>query len=86
MNRRAKELYEELGPMLFARANRVLKDEKAAKEVTLAAVDDLSQAGKLTKLELARRGRDLVKHYCKARGAKVFDSIMPSDPAFKPNR
>ena len=80
MNRRAKELYEELGPMLFARACRVLKDEKAAKEVTLAVIDELAGAGKMTGLDLARRGRELVKHHCLARGSTVFDSIMPGDP------
>jgi len=85
MRRRAKELYEELGPMLFARACRVLKDEQAAQEVTLAVVDELAQAAKMTRLELARRGRELVKHHCAARGAKAFDSLMPGVPN-KPSR
>ncbi len=79
MSRRTKELQEELGPMLFARANRVLKDEKVAKEVTLAVIDELARAGEMTKLDLAKRGRELVKHHCAARGVAVFDSIMPAD-------
>ena len=83
MNRRAKELYDELGPMLFARACRVLKDEQAAREVTLAVIDELAGAGKLPPLDLARRGRALVKHHCAARGIKVFDSIMPGEPPTK---
>ncbi len=80
MSRRSKELYEELGPMLFARACRVLKDEKVAQEVTLAVVDELARAEKMTKLELAKRGRDLVKHHCAARGTATFDSLMPGEP------
>jgi hypothetical protein len=80
MNRRAKELYEELGPMLFARAARVLKNDKLAQEVTLAVIEELATAGKMTQLELARRGRDLVKHRCAAAGAAMFDSIMPGEP------
>ena len=84
MSRRSKELYEELGPMLFARARRVLKDEKAAAEVTLAVIDELAHAGKMTKLALARRGRELVRFHCASRGATVFDSITPD--AIKPSR
>ena len=66
--------------MLFARANRVLKDQEAAQEVTLAVIDELALAGKMTKLALARRGRDLVRFHCVSRGAKIFDSITPGDP------
>ncbi len=79
MSRRSQELHAQLGPMLFARAARVLKDDAAAKEITLAVIDELAQAGELSDLALARRGRELVKHHCAARGAKVFDSVMPAD-------
>ena len=85
MNRRSKELYTELGPMLFARANRTLKNDKAAQEITLAVVDELARAGKLPTIELAKRGRELVKHHLQARGNTVLDSLMPGDP-IKPAR
>lgn len=65
--------------MLFARANRTLKDDQVAREITLAVVDELARAGKLPKVELAKRGRALVKHHLVARGNKVFDSLMPGD-------
>ncbi len=81
MSRRTQELHAQLGPMLFARAARVLKDDAAAREVTLAVIDELALGAELTPLELGRRGRELVKHHCAARGAKVFDSIMPADGA-----
>ncbi len=81
MNAAARKLYEELGPMLFARANRVLANDRAAEEVTLAVVDELSKLGKLSRLQLARRGRELVKHHCALRGRSIFDSVSPGlDP------
>lgn len=66
--------------MLFARANRVLANDKAAEDVTLAVIDELSRGPRLPALQLARRGRELVKHHCAARGHRVFDSVTGVEP------
>ncbi len=79
MSERIKKLYEELGPMLFARASRVLKDETAAQEVTLVVIEELANEGKLSPLQLARKGRELVKHHCAIRSSNAFDSLLPGE-------
>lgn len=71
-------LYRELGPMLYARAKRVLADAAAAEQVAMAVVKELAKAEPMARLELVRHARELVRKQCEARdGATAFDSLVP---------
>ena len=75
---KVEALYRELGPTLYARARRVLSDDTAAEEVTMEVVKELAKLGEMSKLELARHARELVKQKCQARaGTTPFDSLVP---------
>ena len=71
-----ESLYKRVGPTLFARAQRVLKDDAQAQEVVQLVVIDLSRLGKLTDTELLKVGRDLLKKKLAGRGT-ALDSMSP---------
>ena len=71
-----ESLYKRVGPTLFARAQRVLKDDAQAQELVQLVVIDLSRLGKLSDSELLKLGRGLLKKKLEGRGA-VLDSMSP---------
>lgn len=72
-----KSLYARLGPVLYARALRVLGDEKAAEEVTKEVVIELAEREGKTDAELLREGRELLQTRCADRGKSSIDSLVP---------
>ncbi len=75
--RRVKELYRRLGPVLYARALRALKDPKAAEQLTKEVTIDLAKLGALSDAELLKRGRARLAELCKDRGKSTLDSLLP---------
>jgi hypothetical protein len=71
-----KSLYKRVGPTLFARAQRALKDDGAAQEMVQEVVIELSRLGEMTDAELLTMGRDILKKRLKKRGSDV-DSMTP---------
>jgi hypothetical protein len=72
-----KALYGRLGPVLYARALRVLGDEKAAEEVTKEVVIALAQLEGKTDAELLKEGRERLQQRCADRGKTSIDSLVP---------
>jgi hypothetical protein len=72
---RVKELYRRLGPVLYARANRVLKDPKAAERLTKVVTDELAGLGELSDAALLKRGRLRLAELCKEQGSGILDSM-----------
>ena len=72
------ELYKRVGPTLFARAQRVLKDDASAQSAVQEVVIELSRQGKLSDPELLKLGRELLKTQLEKRGA-VLDSMTPDE-------
>jgi DNA-directed RNA polymerase specialized sigma24 family protein len=71
-----KALYKKVGPTLFARAQRALKDDGAAQDVVQEVVIELSRLGDLSDAELLTTGRDILKKRLKQRGSDL-DSMNP---------
>ncbi|MBK7865448.1 MAG: hypothetical protein IPJ65_43990 [Archangiaceae bacterium] len=69
-----ESLYKKVGPTLFARAQRVLKDDAQAQELVQLVVIDLSRLGELDDAVLLKLGRDLLKKRLEGRGT-ALDSI-----------
>lgn len=78
-SRTLQTLYKRVGPTLFARAQRVLKDSEKAQEAVQHVVIELSRLGKLSDAELLKIGRDLLKKHIDKSGALVdsMDSMTP---------
>ncbi|MEW6433144.1 MAG: hypothetical protein AB1730_16695 [Myxococcota bacterium] len=81
-----KALYGRLGPVLYARALRVLDDEKAAEEVTKEVVIELALLQGKTDAELLKEGRERLQQRCSDRGKTSIDSLVPGLDAPKPPR
>jgi hypothetical protein len=73
-----KSLYKRVGPTLFARAQRALKDDTAAQEVVQSVVIELSKLGALSDEKLLTSGRKLLAKHLEARGS-ALDSLSPFD-------
>lgn len=73
---RFDELYRRLGPVLYARAIRVLKDQRLSEELTRDVVKELATLGDLPDAELLKRGREKLEAECATRG-KTLDSMIP---------
>lgn len=71
-----ESLYRRVGPTLFARAQRALKDDQKAQEVVQQVVIELSKVGTLTDEEALKLGRDLLKKQLELRGT-ALDSMGP---------
>ncbi|GMU62812.1 MAG: hypothetical protein AMXMBFR34_45750 [Myxococcaceae bacterium] len=85
--RDVKALYGRLGPVLYARALRVLADERAAEEMTKEVVIDLSALEGKDDAELLKVGRDLLQQRCADRGKTSIDSLVPGlDSPKKPKQ
>lgn len=69
-------LYKRVGPTLFARAQRALKDDAAAQELVQKVVIEMSRLGELNDTELLTLGRDLLKKHLEAKGTSL-DSMTP---------
>ncbi len=74
---RVEELYRELGPTLYARARRVLHDEKLAEQVTMEVVSELAKLKKVSRAELVKLAREDIKRRCEKHSNVVFDSLVP---------
>ena len=74
-----KALYKRLGPTLFARAQRVLKDDEKAQGVVQEVVIELSQLGDLSDAELLKLGRGILKRQLEKRG-NTLDSMGSMPP------
>ena len=70
------ELYKRVGPTLFARAQRVLKDDAQAQAIVQQVVIELSRLGNLNDEELLKMGRELLKVQLEKRGTSL-DSMTP---------
>ena len=77
-SRTLQALYKRVGPTLFARAQRALKDAEKAQEVVQQVVIELSRLGKLSDEELLKVGRDLLKKRLEKRGTSL-DSMQPGE-------
>ena len=55
-----KSIYKRVGPTLFARAQRALKDDAKAQEAVQEVVIELSRLGDLADAELLKLGRDIL--------------------------
>jgi hypothetical protein len=71
-------LYKRVGPTLFARAQRALKDDAQAQEVVQLVVIELSRLSQLDDTELLKHGRDLLKQQLEKRGC-TLDSMTPDE-------
>ncbi len=80
---RTKELYKRLGPVLYARAHRVLKNRALAEDITKQAVSEISQLEGLSDAELLKKGRARLAELCKEQGSAALDSLLPSHPPKK---
>ena len=74
---RAEELYRELGPALYARARRVLNDDKLAEQITMEVVTELARLKKVSRAELIKLAREEIKRRCEKHSNVVFDSLVP---------
>ena len=74
-----KALYKRVGPTLFARAQRALKDDAKAQQVVQEVVIELSRLGDLSDAEAAKVGRGILKRVLESRGSAVdsMDSMNP---------
>ena len=71
-------LYKRVGPTLFARAQRALKDDAQAEDVVQQVVLELSRLGELKDAELLKLGRDLLKRKLAKKGSSL-DSMQPGE-------
>ena len=71
-----KALYKRVGPTLFARAQRALKNDAQAQEAVQNVVIELSRLGSLKDDELLTMGRKLLAAHLEKKGA-VLDSMQP---------
>jgi hypothetical protein len=63
---RVRALYKKLGPVLYARAHRVLKNRQLAEDLTRQAVTEVAAAGvELSDAELLRKARSRLAELCK---------------------
>jgi predicted XRE-type DNA-binding protein len=75
-SRTLQALYKRVGPSLFARAQRALKDDQKAQEIVQLVVIELSRLGELSDAEISRLGRELLKKQLEKRGSTI-DSMNP---------
>lgn len=76
--RSAKELYRRLAPVLYARAQRALKDPKLAEQLTHEVAVELAKLPEsLTDAELLKKGRARLAQLCKERNSAALDSLQP---------
>jgi hypothetical protein len=73
-------LYKRLGPTLFARAQRALRDDAVAQQVVQSVVIELSQHNDMKDAELLTVGRKLLATQLEKRGA-TLDSMQPGEKA-----
>jgi hypothetical protein len=73
-----KALYKRVGPTLFARAQRALKNDETAQQVVQQVVIELSRLGELKDSELLTLGRRLLARHLEQKGARL-DSMQPLD-------
>jgi hypothetical protein len=78
-----KALYKRVGPTLFARAQRVLKNDTVAQEVVQTVVIELSRMGDLSDKELLTFGRKLLATQLGKRGS-ALDSMQPVEKEDEP--
>ena len=71
-----QSLYKRVGPTLFARAQRALKDDSSAEEMVQQVIIELSRVGQLSDEEALKLGRDLLKKKLE-KAAKMLDSMNP---------
>lgn len=71
-----QSLYKRVGPTLFARAQRALKDDAKAQSVVQEVVIELSRLGDLSDAELLTIGRDLLGKQLHKHGVPL-DSMSP---------
>ena len=76
-DRKLQQLYQRLGPALFARARRSLDTDTEAEEAVKAVVSQLVKVGKLPDDELLKKGRELLSALVEAGGGGGIDSIDP---------
>jgi hypothetical protein len=69
-------LYKRVGPTLFARAQRALKNDAQAQEIVQSVVIELSRMGELKDTELLTLGRKLLATHLEKRGSSL-DSMQP---------
>ena len=74
-----KALYKRVGPTLFARAQRVLKDDAAAQTAVQNVVIELSRLGELKDAELITLGRKMLAKQLEKKGHRGLDSMQPLD-------
>jgi hypothetical protein len=74
---RLKALYKRVGPTLFARAQRVLKDDAQAQTAVQNVVIELSRLGEMKDTELLTIGRKLLQKHLGKHG--TLDSMSPVD-------
>lgn len=79
-NESVKALYGRVGPVLYARALRALKDEAVAEELTKEVVIELAALGLRSDAELLREGRERLQRRCQERGKASIDSLVPGLP------
>jgi hypothetical protein len=77
---RVKKLYRKLGPVLFARANRALKDSKLAEQLVKEVCIELGKLEGVTELsdaELLKKGRARMAEIAGERANKdaIFESL-----------
>ena len=77
MTPKIKALYQRVGPTLFARARRVLKDDATAESVVQQVVLELSRHSEMKDAELLTTGREMLKKHL-AEHKSVVDSIDPT--------
>ena len=74
---RVEELYRQLGPALYARARRVLQDDKLAEQATMEVVAELAKLKGVKGAELGKLAREGIKRRCEAHTGVVFESLVP---------
>jgi hypothetical protein len=74
-----KKLYKKLGPVLYARAQRALKDPKLAEQLTKEVTIELAGLKDLTDAELLKKGRARLAELAKEHTSKaIFESLKLS--------
>lgn len=77
---RVKQLYRRIGPVLYARAQRVIQDPRVAEELTKEVVVELAKLKASSDNELLKQGRARLAQLCKERGTgSVLDSMQPGN-------
>jgi hypothetical protein len=71
-------LYKRVGPTLFARAQRALKDDTQAQEAVQRVVLELQRAGDLSDAALLTLGRKLLAKQLGKRSS-ALDSVQPTE-------